>query len=287
MSISKAIGLTLSSVTKSAIMELMKCFLAFVFSSCMIRTVVESQSVSVEPQVTAYLGGEVTLRCQFIQGGSGANATQVQWRKESFSEALAVFHPQHGMNYSKSSGGRVRFTSSSVDDASISIININETDAGKYTCKYNTFPEGIKEATTTLTVREWLHIQADKPWVHSTAVASGIVTALLLIVLIAAALYFIMMKRRQRNLTAVRGFPRCDAAPQSRSSRSSSSSSSRRAIRVTGREEEDVTYANMRAFRPAQGGSAIRTSREGTEYAEVKRSVEGCREVTYAQVNKR
>ncbi|XP_064154691.1 T-cell immunoreceptor with Ig and ITIM domains-like isoform X5 [Anguilla rostrata] len=281
MSISKAIGLTLSSVTKSAIMELMKCFLAFVFSSCMIRTVVESQSVSVEPQVTAYLGGEVTLRCQFIQGGSGANATQVQWRKESFSEALAVFHPQHGMNYSKSSGGRVRFTSSSVDDASISIININETDAGKYTCKYNTFPEGIKEATTTLTVR-------DKPWVHSTAVASGIVTALLLIVLIAAALYFIMMKRRQRNLTAVRGFPRCDAAPQSRSSRSSSSSSRRKwATRVTGREEEDVTYADMRGFRPAQGGSAIRTSREGTEYAEVKRSVEGCREVTYAQVNKR
>ncbi|XP_064154718.1 T-cell surface protein tactile-like isoform X8 [Anguilla rostrata] len=272
MSISKAIGLTLSSVTKSAIMELMKCFLAFVFSSCMIRTVVESQSVSVEPQVTAYLGGEVTLRCQFIQGGSGANATQVQWRKESFSEALAVFHPQHGMNYSKSSGGRVRFTSSSVDDASISIININETDAGKYTCKYNTFPEGIKEATTTLTVR------ADKPWVHSTAVASGIVTALLLIVLIAAALYFIMMKRRQR----------CDAAPQSRSSRSSSSSSRRKwATRVTGREEEDVTYADMRGFRPAQGGSAIRTSREGTEYAEVKRSVEGCREVTYAQVNKR
>ncbi|XP_035236804.1 T-cell immunoreceptor with Ig and ITIM domains-like isoform X2 [Anguilla anguilla] len=261
-------------------MELMKCFLAFVFSSCMIRTVVESQSVSVDPQVTAYLGGEVTLRCQFIQGGSAAKATQVDWRKESFSEPLAVFHSEFGKNYSKSSGGRVRFTSSSVDDASISIININETDAGKYTCRYATFPEGSKEATTTLTVRV-------KPWEHSTAVASGIVTALLLIVLIAAALCFIMMKRRQRNLTAVHGFPRCDAAPQSRSSRSSSSSSSRPATRVTGREEENVTYADMRGFRPAQGDSAIRTSREGTEYAEVKRSVEGCREVTYAQVNKR
>ncbi|XP_035264718.1 uncharacterized protein LOC118222894 isoform X2 [Anguilla anguilla] len=260
-------------------MELMKCFLAFVFSSCMIRTVVESQSVSVEPQVTAYLGGEVTLRCQFIQGGSSANATQVEWRKESFSKPLAVFHPQLGKNYSKSSGGRARFTSSSVDDASIIIININETDAGKYTCTYTTFPLGSKEATTTLTVK-------DKPWEHSTAVASGIVTALLLIVLIAAALCFIMMKRRQRNLTAVHGFPRCDAAPQSRSSRSSSSSS-RRATRVTGREEEGVTYADMRGFRPAQGGSAILTSREGTEYAEVKRSVEGCGEVTYAQVNKR
>ncbi|XP_035238522.1 T-cell immunoreceptor with Ig and ITIM domains-like isoform X4 [Anguilla anguilla] len=259
-------------------MELMKCFLAFVFSSCMIRTVVESLSVSVEPQVTAYLGGEVTLRCQFIKGGSAANATQVEWRKESFSEPLAVFHSEFGKTYSKSSDGRVSFTSSSVDDASISIININETDEGKYTCKYNTFPWGIKEATTTVRV---------KPWEHSTAVASGIVTALLLIVLIAAALCFIMMKRRQRNLTAVHGFPRCDAAPQSRSSRSSSSSSSRPATRVTGREEENVTYADMRGFRPAQGDSAIRTSREGTEYAEVKRSVEGCREVTYAQVNKR
>ncbi|XP_061093180.1 myelin protein P0-like [Conger conger] len=132
-------------------MELWKCYLLFVFSSCTVLTVVESQAVSVDPQVTAYLGGEVTLRCQFSRGDTPAEVVQVTWEKQKVN--FAVFHPGHGKSYGESPlKGRVSFTGSSVNDASISITNVNKTDEGTYACKYITHPGGNIEGTTTVTV---------------------------------------------------------------------------------------------------------------------------------------
>ncbi|KAI1886245.1 hypothetical protein AGOR_G00212010 [Albula goreensis] len=137
-------------------METSRCYLSFVFSSCMaLLTVVRSQHVSVDPQVTAYLGYDVKLRCQFIQGGpEEAKLSQVEWTKELLETAIVVKSPTDGTNFNETPfEGRVSLISDSVEDASISISNVNETDEGRYTCKYTTFPGGVVDATTTLTVQ--------------------------------------------------------------------------------------------------------------------------------------
>ncbi|XP_061072413.1 T-cell immunoreceptor with Ig and ITIM domains-like isoform X2 [Conger conger] len=171
-------------------MELWKFYLLFVFSSCTVLTVVESQAVSVDPQVTAYLGGEVTLRCQFSRGDTAAKVVQVTWKKQLVH--FAMFNVFFGKSYGESPlKGRVSFTGSSVNDASINITNVNETDEGTYVCKYSTHPGGTIEGTTTVTV----HALAEQ---QNNAAVLSVGTTLLLIVLIPAAVYFIVMKCRQR-----------------------------------------------------------------------------------------
>ncbi|XP_061115406.1 T-cell immunoreceptor with Ig and ITIM domains-like [Conger conger] len=255
-------------------MELWKCYLLFVFSSCTVLTVVESQAVSVDPQVTAYLGGEVTLRCQFSRGDTAAKVVQVIWEKQQVH--FAVFHPDLGKSYGESPlKGRVSFTSSSVNDASIKITNVNETDEGTYVCQYTTYPGGTIEGTTTVTVQAL----AEQLWKGAAAVGSGVGTALLLIVLISAAVYFIVMKRRQRYQA-----PTC----------SSSSSRGDQAARVAGDEDEEVQYADIRRCLPAQRGPVPLQSSGATEYTAVNYSTHpgppelhaGGGEPTYAQVSR-
>ncbi|KAJ8354773.1 hypothetical protein SKAU_G00223400 [Synaphobranchus kaupii] len=249
-----------------------------VFSCCKILTVVVSPSVRVDPELTAYLRGEVTLHCHLIRGDLDVNATQVEWRKDKGATALAVFHPVFGKSYLKSPlEGRVKFISDSVDDASIIITNVSKTDEGTYTCEY-ILHLGNEEASTILT------LMADRPWPGSAAEVSGLVTALLVVILLAAAVYFIMMKRRQRR-----------DAPTDHSSHSSSN----QATRVTGREDEDVNYADIRHLRPALASAAASTSEADMVYAEVKHNSQpstqpphtgGGRDegdVTYAQVNRK
>ncbi|KAI4811485.1 hypothetical protein KUCAC02_014390 [Chaenocephalus aceratus] len=45
--------------------------------------VLEAQEVKVEPEVTGYLGEEVTLRCQFIPGPKDDIISQVEWELET------------------------------------------------------------------------------------------------------------------------------------------------------------------------------------------------------------
>ncbi|KAI1886246.1 hypothetical protein AGOR_G00212020 [Albula goreensis] len=137
-------------------MESYKYYRLFVISRCMaLFTVVRSQHVSVDPQVTAYLGYDVTLRCQFIQGDpKEVKLFQVQWRKELLETAVVTKSPTEGTYFGETPlKGRVSLISDSMEDASISISNVNETDEGRYTCKYLAFPVGVTDATTTLTVQ--------------------------------------------------------------------------------------------------------------------------------------
>uniref|UniRef100_A0A8C7C9D4 Ig-like domain-containing protein n=1 Tax=Oncorhynchus kisutch TaxID=8019 RepID=A0A8C7C9D4_ONCKI len=108
--------------------------------------VLEAQ-VSVEPQVTGYLGNDVTLRCKLLQG----NLIQAEWqwdKSDTKTFTIAVFSPNLGQNIS----GRLKFAGASTGDSSITIKDVEMTDAGKYICLLTVFPSGSFERTTILTV---------------------------------------------------------------------------------------------------------------------------------------
>uniref|UniRef100_A0AAZ3P555 Ig-like domain-containing protein n=1 Tax=Oncorhynchus tshawytscha TaxID=74940 RepID=A0AAZ3P555_ONCTS len=106
----------------------------------------------VEPQVTGYLGNDVTLRCKLLQG----NLTQAEWQWEisdTEKSTIAVFSPNLGQNISGSPlKGRLEFAGASTGDSSITIKEVEMTDAGKYICLLTVFPSGSFERTTILTV---------------------------------------------------------------------------------------------------------------------------------------
>ncbi|CAB1333956.1 unnamed protein product, partial [Coregonus sp. 'balchen'] len=109
--------------------------------------VLEAQ-VSVDPQVTGYLGNDVTLRCELLQG----NLTQAEWQWENSDSkkvSIAIFSPFHGQIFFESPlKGRLEFAG-----ASITIKYVEMTDAGKYICLLTAlWPSGSFEITTILTV---------------------------------------------------------------------------------------------------------------------------------------
>ncbi|CDQ92341.1 unnamed protein product [Oncorhynchus mykiss] len=117
-----------------------------------LSSVVLEAQVSVEPQVTGYLGNDVTLRCKLLQG----NLIQAEWQWEiSDTEkfTIAVFSPNLGQNISESPlKGRLEFAGASTGDSSITIKDVEMTDAGKYICLLTVFPSGSIARTTILTV---------------------------------------------------------------------------------------------------------------------------------------
>uniref|UniRef100_W5LWV4 Nectin cell adhesion molecule 3 n=1 Tax=Lepisosteus oculatus TaxID=7918 RepID=W5LWV4_LEPOC len=113
------------------------------------------QHVKVEPEVLAYPGQDVTLRCQFVQDGE-AKLTQVSWIWEPVNgqkQNIAVFHPNFGASYPSSPlKGRISFINSSLENPSIHITALVLGDEGKYTCEYATYPSGNDQGTTSLFV---------------------------------------------------------------------------------------------------------------------------------------
>uniref|UniRef100_A0A668TRH7 Ig-like domain-containing protein n=1 Tax=Oreochromis aureus TaxID=47969 RepID=A0A668TRH7_OREAU len=106
------------------------------------------------PEVTGYLGHDVTLSCQLIQGPNHTSVTQVQWAlqdEEGTGEkkvTLIVFNTVYGVNISESPlKERVVF-----DKHSLVIKALEMKDAGSYTCSISTFPSGAFEGTTKLVV---------------------------------------------------------------------------------------------------------------------------------------
>uniref|UniRef100_A0A8C9RTD4 Ig-like domain-containing protein n=1 Tax=Scleropages formosus TaxID=113540 RepID=A0A8C9RTD4_SCLFO len=114
---------------------------------------VRSQQIIADPEVTAYLGGDVTLHCR-LQSKSTVKITQVQWTWESTEkkkEVIVVYNPAHGKHYFNSTfSGRVVYTNQSLGHVSIYITGVKLTDKGKFTCQYTTFPNGIMKTTSTL-----------------------------------------------------------------------------------------------------------------------------------------
>ncbi|XP_064802272.1 T-cell immunoreceptor with Ig and ITIM domains-like isoform X2 [Oncorhynchus masou masou] len=158
-----------------------------------LSSVLEAQ-VSVEPQVTGYLGNDVTLRCKLIQG----DLIQAEWQWEMSDTkrfSIAVFNPNLGQNISGSPlKGRLEFAGASTGDSSITIKDVEMTDAGKYICLLTVFPSGSFERTTILTVLN----QIPPP---SSGEVVGIVTAALLVtVVMTATAYLIIVRKRHKAL---------------------------------------------------------------------------------------
>uniref|UniRef100_A0A8C9U6J5 Ig-like domain-containing protein n=1 Tax=Scleropages formosus TaxID=113540 RepID=A0A8C9U6J5_SCLFO len=133
------------------------CHIFSLMLICMtLSTSAQSQQIIADPEVTAYLGGDVTLHCR-LQSESTVKITQVQWTWESTEkkkEDIVIHNPAHKTHYFNSAfSGRVVYTNQSLGHVSINITGVKLTDKGKFTCQYTTFPNGIMKTTTTLIVK--------------------------------------------------------------------------------------------------------------------------------------
>lgn len=115
-------------------------------------SVLKSQDIKVPPEVTGYVGHDVTLPCHFIQGQKDNNITQVQWalkQPEGEEIIIIVFSSLHGVNIHETFlKSRVEF-----EKQSLIIKDLENGDAGSYTCSIATFPSGSFEETTNLVVQ--------------------------------------------------------------------------------------------------------------------------------------
>ncbi|XP_026173567.1 carcinoembryonic antigen-related cell adhesion molecule 18-like [Mastacembelus armatus] len=151
-------------------------------------TVLEAQQLTVWPEVTGYLGHNVTLPCKFNSGAKGTAMSQVQWdllQPEGKNIIIIVSSVQHGAHIHESSlKGRV-----GISEESLIIKSVEMRDAGSYTCRVATFPSGSFEGTTKLIVLEqMLHISSG----HTSAI---VVAVLLLAGMVAAIVYLIFIRR--------------------------------------------------------------------------------------------
>ncbi|XP_028679439.1 nectin-2 isoform X2 [Erpetoichthys calabaricus] len=117
---------------------------------------VSGQRVKVIPEVTAYPGDEVSLRCSFVDPNGEVKKSQVTWIRDLYHEKkqnIAVYNPMFGESYPESSiKGRVSFRTSSLDDPTIVINPVKLEDEGSYICEYATYPSGNEEGVTKLYV---------------------------------------------------------------------------------------------------------------------------------------
>ncbi|XP_034466367.1 nectin-3-like protein isoform X2 [Hippoglossus hippoglossus] len=145
----------------------------------------KAQTISVQPEVTGYLGHDVTLPCHFIKASANDTVIQVQWDLLGpEKKTIIVFKPESGVNIPDSPlKEKVNLT-----EQSLIIKDVELKNAGLYMCTLTTFPSGSLTGETKLIVRE------EQPL--SSVVVSAIVIAVILLVGIMAAItYFIFIRR--------------------------------------------------------------------------------------------
>ncbi|XP_068995147.1 nectin-2-like isoform X1 [Embiotoca jacksoni] len=190
----------------------------------LLPAVLVAQQVNVLPEVTGYLGHDVTLPCHFIQGREVSNITQVQWdllQPGKKKQQVILSDSTHGDHIPESRlKERVE-----ISGQSLTIRDVQMEDAGSYTCSLTTFPSGPLTKTTTLVVQEQKQLSA--------GMVSAIVTAMVLLLVIMAAMAYLIFFRRRDSSGRHRVF--IDAAgPVTDVARPS--------IIVT---EEDVVYSDV------------------------------------------
>ncbi|XP_060937896.1 nectin-2-like [Limanda limanda] len=145
----------------------------------------KAQTISVLPEVTGYLGHDVTLPCHFIKVSAYDTVTQVQWNLLKAKEnTILVSNREHGLDiFDTPLKEKVDLT-----ELSLIIKAVELENAGSYMCSLSTFPSGILKGTTKLIVREQLQL--------SSGEVSAIVIAVILLVGSTAAItYFIFIRR--------------------------------------------------------------------------------------------
>ncbi|KAI9515312.1 hypothetical protein NQZ68_026044 [Dissostichus eleginoides] len=143
--------------------------------------------LKMEPEVTGYLGEEVTLRCQFIPGPE-EQISQFQWAlktPEGEDILIIVSNAKSGVNVPET------FLKERVKIAEQSLIigDVEIRDAGSYTCSVTAFPSGAFEGTTKLVVQE------QKPLSAGT-VSAIVIAVMLLLGIVAAIIYLIFIRKR-------------------------------------------------------------------------------------------
>ncbi|XP_029959169.1 nectin-3-like isoform X2 [Salarias fasciatus] len=143
----------------------------------------------VSPEVTGYLGRNVTLPCDFIQPNEDrkVSITQFQWvllQPEGNQTTLVVVSKEYGKKVHDSPlKGRIE-----IIEHSLRILNVELTDAGLYKCSMTTYPLGPFERDTKLIVREQAPLSA--------GTISAIMTAVVLLVMITTAMIYLFLVRK-------------------------------------------------------------------------------------------
>ncbi|XP_047453769.1 nectin-4-like [Mugil cephalus] len=216
-------------------------------------SVLEAQRIKVLPEVTGYLGEDVTLPCNFIQGQTLDNITQVQWNVLSPGNrtTLIVFNSAYGLDIHESPlKGRLE-----IEGESLIIKSVEKTDAGSYVCSISAFPSGSHEGTTKLIVQEKMQSAA--------GIVPAVVVVVVLLFVIMAAIAYLMYIRRRNSLVRHRVFidttgPERDVARPSVIIR-----------------EEDVVYSDVKLKPSKEASPASRSKDRDTEHAD---------DVTYSEV---
>ncbi|GLD65310.1 nectin-3-like protein isoform X1 [Lates japonicus] len=152
--------------------------------------VLEAQQLNVKPKATGYLGHDVILPCQFIQGPENAVVTQVQWdllEPEGKRVTIIFSNSYFGVNIPDSPlKGRVE-----IKEQSLIIKDVKMADAGSYTCSVTTFPSGSFDGTTKLVVKEKTVQMHTLP----RLIAAGVFV--LIVVTMAVTTYIIIIRMRR------------------------------------------------------------------------------------------
>ncbi|XP_054597083.1 uncharacterized protein [Nothobranchius furzeri] len=166
--------------------------------SVTVLPVLQAQKLEFQSEVTGYLGHDVILPCELIQGQNLASLSLVQWNFQQAGKnktIILVYSPDHGISIRESPlKGRVK-----ISKYSLVINNVSQTDHGAYACEVTIFPGGKFEATIALTVEEETPVE----WVETRALSaetvSAIVTGSVVLVLILAAVAYFVLIRRSRS----------------------------------------------------------------------------------------
>ncbi|XP_038565744.1 nectin-2-like [Micropterus salmoides] len=149
--------------------------------------VLEAQKVKVWPEVTGYLGQDVTLPCHFIPGSKGENVAQVQWDLNPPQGEKLNIIVSNG-NYGIAAQNTFLKERVDIKEQSLIIRQVEMRDAGSYTCNIAAFPSGSFEGNTNLVVQKQMPL--------SPKMVSAIVIAVMLLLLIMATITYLIFIRR-------------------------------------------------------------------------------------------
>ncbi|NWI71471.1 OX2G protein, partial [Todus mexicanus] len=101
-----------------------------------VKDAVKSDSV-----ITAALGGEASLNCNF---SLPVDVVQVTWQKRNGSsfQNIATYSLKHGLRLIGSFQKKVYFTKATLKASAITFQNLTFEDESSYRCIFNVFPHG-------------------------------------------------------------------------------------------------------------------------------------------------
>uniref|UniRef100_A0A8B9L380 Ig-like domain-containing protein n=1 Tax=Astyanax mexicanus TaxID=7994 RepID=A0A8B9L380_ASTMX len=110
-----------------------------------------SASVTQDGNKTAVSGKQASLSCQY---GLPEKVEQVLWKKlagRGESQEVASYAKRSGPTVNEDYADRTSL-SHSLSDSQLTLRPVRTEDEGCYSCEFHTFSEGIKSATTCLTI---------------------------------------------------------------------------------------------------------------------------------------